>query len=319
MEDDFWAHIDAASDIAKPLLDVSCIAAPRCSDCDVELHIGYGTAVCPSCSQTVDFDMGHTAPTPQHTVVVTRDGAVRAFGKVENNRAKQLLGMYETFLKRNNSLVFPTAILATAVEILLQVQEVSTANRGGNLAEIMAGCLYIATLQHKMSVTETTIAKIFNTRNGLSRGKNSVVSMLSKRLALHGGEVSAYLRKKSGTLFSRFLCEAMVLVGFEVKDRRLKLFIKCLCFIEECFGYIDTQIFCAKVAGAIVFYLINRTSLQQFEPTVANITVVVRRLGVSYETMRKIYKKLEYANGQGVIRRIAAITKIDLKPVITSL
>jgi hypothetical protein len=283
----------------------------QCNSCNVEMNVGHGFISCPQCGQTADYDIGNQAAIVERTVVVSSDGALRSYEKTEYDKKKCIIALYETYLKRNPNLVFPPAIIVSATDILLEIQEVSTSNRGRNLIEIMAGCLYAATLKHHYSITETTIARIFNTRSGLSRGKNAVIGLLVKRYAMKGGTPHAYLKKNSKTLCSQFIRQSMTNVGLNANNRNLYMFIKCLCFIEECYGYIDTQIFNAKVVGSIVFYFINHVAVEGEQvPTSISIT---QKLAISHETMRKIYMKLILANNGETIRRIADAFHLTLK------
>jgi hypothetical protein len=317
-DDDLWQQIQNLTDIVKAP-DV-----PMCSGCLIEMKIGNGFISCPKCKQVVDSDYSVIPVLVDRTVVVSNDGAIRSYEKSVYDKKKCIIALYETYLKRSCRLTFPAAVIVTATEILLEVQDVSTANRGRNLTEIMAGCLYAATLEHSYSITETTIARIFNTRSGLSRGKNAVIGLLVKRHAMKGGSPHAYLKKDSKVLCSQFIRESLVVVGLNPRDRNLYMFIKCLCFIEECYGYIDTQIFNAKVVGSIVFYFLNRlvdsAALESGGSTVTpSAPSVVKMLGISYETMKKIYHKLELADSGRTIHRMAVVLKIPLRQKLITL
>jgi hypothetical protein len=299
--------------------------SPVCQECGVEMQSGGDVMFCPSCHQEYPCDLETALQPPSRMVVVTKAGEICSYSKVVYDRRAQLIKHYATYDKvaLDYGIIFPVDRIERAVDILHIVQNASTANRGRNLTELMGGALFVAICEAGLPIAETTMAKIFNTKGGLSRGKNGVLTLLVKEFSLSGESPHAYLRKDAKKLASHFIKNQMLKVGLNVNSRNLYLFLKALIFIEDLYGYIDTQIINAKVAGSIYYYHVwldrehcDPTILpgqDAVNPTAAAIGELIKtRLDISKETLMKYFYKLGCAKS---IREIARIFNVRLRAV----
>lgn len=280
-----------------------------CKDCSIEMETGPDLLVCPLCHQERPYDRESALqPVAGLSVVRTRTGELCNFARVEYDRRAVLIKAYDQYCRaaEKQGIMFPPAVIERAVDVLQIVQSASTANRGRNLSELMGGALFVAICEFNFAISETTMARIFNTKGGLSRGKNGVLSLLIKEHALAGTAPRDYLRKDPKKLMSQFIRGRMSKLGLNIYVRRLYLFLKALVFIEDLYGYIDTQTLIAKLAGALYFYYTwldrsrcdNRIIPAPCEidgSPVAVSVFIATRLEISEETLRKYYNKIMHA------------------------
>jgi hypothetical protein len=249
---------------------------------------------------------GETGMTESHRLIVTSNTS-RIVKVNQRSRTDSLRAAYDVHLNRQNALVIPPHVIDQAIKLISIPLEKGNF-RSNILTHLMAGAMYIAMLEEKITVTEADIARAFCTKGGISQGKNRMIGHL---IDAHlkdpiGHPMPDYLLKDFKTLRSYFIKQQMLLVGLSPDRKSIYHFIKCLSNIEQLFKCFDPQTLMAKIAGSIFYFLENAD-----EPNIPVSSIVEARISTSKETYMKYVRKLSTA--QANVIAIAKILKIKLK------
>lgn len=254
---------------------------------------------CPECGWTEDhivFENGGNSETLDDHRIIVKSTGVHIVKLVLRTRESVLIEHYNLILNsqagKAAGLQIAPEIIAAAVKLIVSVIP-NCANRANMLNDIMAGALYITLINHNITITEEKIARIFKTRSGISHGKNMMISYILDNWvrAPDNTAMPVYLSKNPRKLRSEFIRSQMTLLGLDISNHKLYIFIKCLTDIESLYNCFDPQTPQAKITGAI-YYTLELTRGKAY----AEEQKVYVKLGISQETMKKFVTKLFFGH-----------------------